>query len=314
MTHYGYIKRLAVSEYKTQNRGGKGITAHKTKEQDFVENMFICSTHDDIMFFTSFGKVYKIKAYEIPEAERFSRGRAIINLLQLSEGEKVTAVIPLTENVKGYIIMATKDGYIKKTALKEFESIRKVGKIAISLEEGDELISVQLTVGYDEIILASRRGKCIRFSEEDVRAMGRDTRGVRSMILDKGDYIVDMAVIKNDCLILTVTENGYGKRSELTDYRLQSRAGKGVKAGIFNQKTGWLVNLKLISEENDVMVISDNGTIIRIKAEDISIFGRDTQGVRIMKLNNGSKVCSVAVTPAQEDEQEEEQEQEQQEE
>ena len=302
MTHYGYIKRLSSSEYKTQNRGGKGITAHKTKEEDFVSDMFICSTHDDILFFTNFGKVYRIKAYEIPEAERYARGRAIINLLQLGDGEKVTAVIPLTENVKGYIVMATRKGLIKKTSLDQFENIRKVGKIAISLTENDELISVQLTVGYDEIILASHHGKCIRFSEGDVRPMGRDTQGVKSMTLEKDDYIVDMAVIKNDCLILTVTENGYGKRTYLEDYRLQSRAGKGVKAGTFNKKTGWLVNLKLISDNNDVMIISDNGTIIRIKAKDISVFGRDTQGVRIMKMTEGSKVCSIAVTPQEEDE------------
>lgn len=301
MTHYGYIKRLAASEYKTQNRGGRGVAAHKTKEEDFVENMFVCSTHDDILFFTNFGKVYRIKAYELPEGERQAKGRAIINLLQLNEGEKVSAVIPLTEGTKGFIMMATRQGLIKKTSLTEFESIRKVGKIAISLTEGDELISVQLTVGYDEILIASHYGKCIRFSEDDVRAMGRDTQGVKSMKLDGDDYIVDMTVLKNNYQMLTVTENGYGKRCELEDYRLQSRAGKGVKAGTFNDKTGWLVNLKLISEQDDVMVISDNGTIIRIRAKDISVFGRDTQGVRIMRITDGGKVCSVAVTPAQEE-------------
>ncbi len=301
MTHFGYVKRLAVSEYRTQNRGGRGVTAHKTKEEDFLENMFICSTHDDILFFTSMGKVYRIKAYEVPEAERHSKGRAIINLLQLAENEKVTAVIPLNEGTKGYIMMATRKGIIKKTSLSEFESIRKVGKIAISLNEDDELISVQLTVGYDEILIASRMGKCIRFSEEDVRPMGRDTQGVRSMKLDDDDFIVDMTVLKNNCHILTVTENGYGKRTELEDYRLQSRAGKGVKAGVFNQKTGWLVNLKLINEENDVMIISDNGTIIRIRAKDVSVFGRDTQGVRIMRIGEGEKVVGVAVTPAGEE-------------
>lgn len=302
MTHYGYVKRLAVTEYKTQHRGGRGVTAHKTKEEDFLENMFVCSTHDDILFFTNMGKVYRIKAYEVPEAERYAKGRAIINLLQLTEGEKVSAVIPLTEGTKGYIMMATRKGLIKKTSLTEFESIRKVGKIAISLNEGDELISVQLTVGYDEILIASRLGKCIRFSEEDVRPMGRDTQGVRSMKLDDEDFIVDMTVMKNNCEVLTVTENGYGKRTDLNDYRLQSRAGKGVKAGVFNKKTGWLVNLKLISKDNDCMIISDNGTIIRIGAKGISMFGRDTQGVRIMRLAEGEKVVCVAVTPGAEEE------------
>ena len=309
MTHYGYIKRLAVTEYKTQNRGGRGVTAHKTKEEDFVENMFISSTHDDILFFTNKGKVYRIKAYEVPEAERYAKGRAIINLLQLSESEKVSAVIPLVENTKGYIMMATRKGLIKKTSLTEFESIRKVGKIAISLNEDDELISVQLTVGYDEILIASNLGKCIRFSEQDVRPMGRDTHGVKSMKLDGDDYIVDMTVVKDDYQVLTVTENGYGKRTELLDYRLQSRAGKGVKAGIFNKKTGRLVNLKLINEDEEIMIISDNGTIIRIRAKDISTIGRDTQGVRIMRINDDAKVVSVAVTPPQEDETEEETEQ-----
>jgi DNA gyrase subunit A len=302
MTHFGYIKRLAASEYKAQNRGGRGVTAHKTKEEDFLENMFICSTHDDLLFFTNKGKVYRIKAYEVPEAERHAKGRAIINLLQLSEGEKVTAVIPLNQNKKGFIMMATRKGLIKKTSLDEFENIRKVGKIAISLNENDELISVQLTVGYDEILIASRYGKCIRISEQDVRAMGRDTQGVRSMKLDGDDYIVDMTVLKNNCHILTVTENGYGKRTPLEDYRLQSRAGKGVKAGVFNEKTGWLVNLKLIAEDNDAMIISDSGTIIRIRAKDVSVFSRDTQGVRIMRIGEGEKVVSVAVTPSQEQE------------
>ena len=305
MTHYGYIKRLPTTEYRAQHRGGKGITAHRPKEEDFVENMFVTCTHDNLLFFTNFGKVYSIKAYEVPEAERTARGRAIVNLLQLSEGEKVNAVIRINEEMRGNLIMATKRGLIKKTALDEFSSIRKVGKIAISLVEGDELISVQLTCGRDEILVASSAGKCIRFSEEDVRLMGRDTQGVKSMKIDEDDYIVDMTVIRDGCEILTVSQNGYGKRTDLEDYRLQSRAGKGIKAGTFNKKTGRLVNMKQIMPDDDIMVIADNGTIIRMRAKEVSKIGRDTQGVRMMKMKNeGSSVVCVAVAQPEPEEEE----------
>ena len=228
MTHLGYVKRLPVAEYHTQRRGGKGVTAHKPREEDFVENMFVTNTHDDLLFFTNRGKVYCIKGYEIPEAERTARGRAIVNILQLENGEKVTAVIPRKEDSQGNLIMATRNGLIKKTDLAEFESIRKTGKIAISLTEDDELIGVDMTTGYDEILMASHEGKCIRFAEEEVRQMGRDTMGVRSIKLDEGDYVVDMAIARNGVEVLTVSENGFGKRSDLVDYRLQSRAGKGI--------------------------------------------------------------------------------------
>ena len=305
LTHFGYVKRVPVSEYKTQHRGGKGVTAHKPKEEDFVSNMFVSSTHDDILFFTDKGKVYSLKGYYIPEAQRSARGRAIVNLLQLSDNEKVRAMIPLKEGFEGYIIMATKNGLIKKTNITEFASIRKVGKIAISILENDELISVGLTYGNNEIITASHEGKCIRFHENDVRAMGRDTQGVRSMELNDGDYVVDMSVIKPDCEVITMTEKGYGKRSSLDDYRLQSRAGKGVKAGVFNDKTGKLVSLKLVSENEDIMVITSNGTIIRIASTEISQFGRDTQGVRLMRIDD-SNVSRIAITDKEDEESSEE--------
>jgi DNA gyrase subunit A len=295
MTHFGYVKRQPVSEYRAQHRGGRGITAHKPKEEDFVENMFICSTHDDILFFTNFGKVYSLKGYFIPEAQRTARGRAIVNLLQLSDNEKVRAMIPLKAGFEGFIVMATKNGLIKKTNVTEFASIRKVGKIAISIVDNDELISVGLTNGDNEIITASHEGKCIRFHEKDVRPMGRDTQGVKSMELNDGDFVVDMCVIKDNCEVITMTENGYGKRSDLEDYRLQNRAGKGVKAGVFNAKTGKLVNLKLVSEDEDIMVITSNGTIIRISASEITKIGRDTQGVRLMRIDN-SMVSNIALT------------------
>ena len=305
LTHFGYVKRVPVAEYRTQRRGGKGVTAHKPKEEDFVDNMFVTSTHDDILFFTDKGKVYSIKGYMVPEGQRTARGRAIVNLLQLTDGEKVKAMIPLKADTEGYIVLATKNGLIKKTALQEFASIRKTGKIAISITDGDELISVQLSSGSDEILIASREGKCIRFSENDVRAMGRDTQGVKSMTLNQGDIVVDMAVIKENCEVITMTENGYGKRSDIEDYRLQSRGGKGVKAGVFNAKTGKLVNLKLVSSEEDIMIITDNGTIIRVAAQDISKISRDTQGVRIMRIDD-SAVRKIAITPKTEEDSTEE--------
>lgn len=299
MTHLGYIKRLPVSEYHTQKRGGKGVTAHKPREEDFVENMFITNTHDDLLFFSNKGKVYCIKGYEVPEAERTARGRAIVNLLQLDNGEKVTAVIPRKENSEGNLFMATKNGLVKKTNLAEFQSIRKTGKIAISLLDGDELIGVDMTSGSDEILMASHEGKCIRFKEEDVRPMGREAQGVRSMKLDGDDYVVDMAVVREGLEVLTVSENGFGKRSDIEDYRLQSRAGKGIKAGVFNAKTGKLVNLKLINPENDVMLIANNGVVIRVRANDISKIGRDTLGVRIMKFKGEAQVVCVSESPVE---------------
>ena len=302
LTHLGYVKRVPVADYKTQHRGGKGVMAHKPKEEDFVDNMFVSSTHDDILFFTDRGRVYSIKGFFIPEAQRTARGRAIVNLLQLSEGEKVCAMLPLKQGADGYMMLATKNGLIKKTALSEFASIRKVGKIAISIVEGDELISVQLSSGENDVIVATHEGKCIRFAETDVRAMGRDTQGVKSIELSGDDYVIDMSVINGDPEVITMTENGYGKRSSLEDYRTQNRGGKGVKAGVFNAKTGKLASLKLVSSEQDVMIITNNGTIIRVSSSDISKIGRDTLGVRIMRIDEGTKVSKIALTPKSEEE------------
>ncbi len=307
MTHTGYVKRLPVNEYHAQRRGGMGITAHRPKEEDFVENMFVTCTHDDLMFFTNMGRVYRIKAYEVPEAERTARGRAIVNLLQLQPDEKVNAVIPVKENSdhSGYLMLATKGGLVKRTAFAEFESIRKVGKIAITLNEGDELISVQILEDGDEILLAASSGKCIRFAATSVRPTGRGSMGVRSIRMDDdSDRVVDMAVIRKDCEqeVLTVSSLGYGKRSDIDEYRLQSRAGKGTLAGKFGETTGELVNLKLIDPSDDVMLIADNGIIIRIRAEEISKISRNTKGVRIMKMKGDSKVVCVAVAPPEPDE------------
>ncbi len=301
MTHTGYIKRQPLSEYKAQKRGGMGITAHKPKDEDFVEKMFICSSHADILLFSTKGKVYSIKAYDIPEAQRQARGRAVVNLVQIEQDEKITSIIPVEDCENGYIAMATKNGYIKKTAVSEFASIRKVGKIAIKINPEDELISVMFTNGTNELIIASREGKCIRFSETEVRPLGRDTQGVKAMSLNPEDKLVDMLVVNEECDVLTLTSNGFGKRSSFDDYRLQGRAGKGVKAGVFNEKTGYLVNLKLVNDDNDIMVISSNGTVIRMHAKDISKIGRNTQGVRIMRLKDGF-VATVAVTNTENDE------------
>ncbi len=300
LTHFGYVKRLPVSEYRTQHRGGRGVTAHKPKEEDFIDNMFVCSSHDDILFFTDLGKVYSMKGFYIPEAQRTARGRAIVNLLQLAPNEKVCAMLPLKKDTEGFMVLATKNGLIKKTSLTEFANIRKTGKIAISILEGDELISVQLTTGESEIIMASHEGKCIRFSEKDVRPTGRDTQGVKGLEIGNDDYLVDMCVVKEDCEIITMTENGYGKRSDVDDYRLQQRSGKGVKAGNFNEKTGKLVSLKFVNSEEDIMVITTAGTIIRVASQDISKIGRDTQGVRIMRIED-SCVSKIAISPKEDE-------------
>ncbi len=300
MTHGGYIKRFPVAEYRAQNRGGVGITAHRPKEDDFVEQMFVCSTHKPILLFSNFGKVYSVKGYEIPEANRTARGRAIVNIVQLNAGEKIAAILPVLEQGHGYLVMATKNGVIKKTAMREFAHILRSGKIAIKIVDGDELISVQFAGGKDEIVVASRSGKCIRFSEKDVRPMGRDTVGVRAMNLSKGDEVVDMLVLREGYDILTVSENGYGKRTDPEDYRLQSRGGKGIKAGVFNEKTGKLVNMKLVNDDLDVMLVTSAGIVIRMHAETISHIGRNTRGVRLMNVRGGV-VATVAITEKDEE-------------
>ena len=295
ITHSGYIKRLPVDEYKAQGRGGKGITAHRPKDEDFVEKMFVCNTHDLILLFSSKGKVYSIKGYEIPEANRTARGRALVNIVQLDQGEKIETVLPVLENGEGYLIMATEKGLIKKTHTNEFKRIPKNGKIAIKLQEEDRLISVQFVSGENEILIASRQGKCIRFAETDVRPTGRGTQGVKAITLNKEDIVVDMLIVDDTQDIFTLTSLGYGKRTKIEDYRLQSRGGKGIKAGVFNEKTGELVNMKLVTDENDIMIITTGGTIIRMHADTISCIGRATRGVRVMNVKD-SFVATVDVT------------------
>ncbi|MBO4554288.1 MAG: DNA gyrase subunit A, partial [Clostridia bacterium] len=299
MTHGGYIKRMPVAEYKAQHRGGVGITAHKAKDEDFVEKIFTCNTHERIMFFTNFGKVFTLKAYEIPEAARTARGRAAVNLLQLEPGEKIQSFMWAPEDKAGlFLMLATKKGLIKKTPLEEFDSIKRNGKIAIKFNEEDELIDAMITSGNDECLIASSEGMCIHFNEKDVRPVGRTAMGVKAMNLGKGATLVALAIVKPGSEILTVTHNGYGKRTAIEEYPLQGRAGKGVKAGVFNEKTGNVVSLRVLPEDMDIMMITDNGIIIRVEADEISRIGRATQGVRIMKLKDDNvKVMATALTP-----------------
>ena len=304
ITHNGYIKRMPVDEYKAQRRGGVGVSAHKTKEEDFVENVITTSTHDNILFFSNKGKVYRAKGYQIPEASKGAKGRAIVNLLNLEPGEVINAYVPVPKESEGYLMMATKQGLIKKTTLDEFVRINNNGKKAITFaSEDDELISVQLTRGDEQIIMASSGGKCIRFAEEDVRATGRSSMGVKSIRLDKGEVVVDMAIVKEDCEVLTITENGYGKRTDLEEYRVQGRAGSGIKVGVLNDKTGNVVNLKLVNPlTDDVMIIADNGIIIRVKADEISKIGRNTQGVKVMRMKDAkAKVVAFTIVPHQDE-------------
>ena len=303
LTHGGYIKRMPVTEYKSQHRGGKGVIGHKTKEEDVVSSIFLCSTHDNLMCFSNSGRVYTLKGYEIPEAQKMGKGRAFVNLLPLAQEERITTIIAIKEDIEnGYLLMATKQGMIKKTKVEEFAQIRKNGKIAISLNDGDQLINTYFTDGTREIIMASNNGKCIRFNEGDIRVTGRGSMGVKSIKLGEGEYIVDMSVIEPDCDMLTISELGYGKRSSEDEYRLQSRNGKGIKAGIFNEITGNLVNLKQIKEDNDILLIADDGQIIRVHAKEINKIGRNTKGVKVMNLGKKSKIVNVVVVPSEEEE------------
>ena len=296
LTHFGYVKRVTADTYRAQKRGGKGITGMTTREEDYAEHIFVTSTHTDLMFFTSRGRVFRKTCYEIPEAGRTAKGTAIVNLLQLDGGEKVTTVIPVKEGARGMLVMTTRNGVIKKTELGEFENIRASGLIAVTLRGDDELIGVALTDGTKELLLGTRGGMSIRFHESDVRPMGRSAMGVKAMELDEGDEIVSMSVVDEDSQVLTISENGYGKRTEVREYRVQSRGGKGIKAMQLTDKTGRLAALMLAHEDEDVMMISDDGTIIRTAVADISTQSRSTQGVRMMRLAEGSRVVAVTAT------------------
>ncbi len=297
VSHTGYIKRNAVSLYRAQRRGGKGKTGMRPKEEDFVERLFIASTHSYILVFTDLGKVYWLNVHEIPQGGRASRGKAIVNLLNLSPEEKVTSILPVKEFTEGkFIVTATQNGTIKKTELMAYANPRSGGIIALTIDEGDRLVSTRLTDGNTDILLASRGGKSIRFSEQDVRSMGRTARGVRGMMLDKGEKIIGMEAVSaaTAATLVTVTENGYGKRTDLEEYRQQSRGGKGIITIKTTARNGKVVDIKLVTEEEDLMLITDRGKVLRTSISDISVIGRNTQGVRLMVLEPSERIVAVA--------------------
>lgn len=306
MTHFGYIKRLPSNTYRSQRRGGKGITALTTREEDFVEQVMVASTHTDLLFFTNQGRVHKLRCYQIPEAGRTAKGTAVVNLLSLAPGEKVTAVIPLPEVPEERegrsLIMATRCGFIKKTKLSEFENIRANGLIAVILREADELVQVALVSGSDDIIIGTRLGKAIRFNEQNVRNMGRATQGVTAIDLAQDDHVINMAVVKAGASVLTITENGYGKRSDPDEYRVINRGGKGIITHELTEKTGALVELRMVEPDEDIMLITSDGVIIRTPVEDIRMAGRATQGVIIMRVAEDVKVVCAAPVPAESEE------------
>jgi DNA gyrase subunit A len=295
ITHFGYVKRLPADTYKSQRRGGKGITGLQTREDDFVEHLFITSTHNYILFFTNKGKMYKLKTYEIPEAGRQAKGTALVNLLQLDPDEKVSAVINIKDFQDGkYLIFMTKHGLVKKTELQEYETSRNTGITAITLLEQDELISVKLTRGTTELITVTREGMSIRFDENDVRSMGRGTQGVKGINLDKDDAVIGMDILEETADLLVISENGFGKRTPLGEYRIQTRGGKGILTSKITSRTGSLVGMKVVKENDEIMLINTSGIIIRINVNEISELGRSTQGVKVMRVDESDSIVSIA--------------------
>jgi DNA gyrase subunit A len=298
----GYIKRLPADTYNVQHRGGRGITGMTTREEDTIENMFVCSSHDYIMLFSNLGRMYRIKAYEIPEGSRTSKGMNLINILPLMQGEKITIILPASElDEEKYIAMVTKKGTIKRTKVSEFRNTRKSGIIAISIDEDDELGFVRMTDGNQNIFIATRNGLAIQFKETDVRAMGRNARGVRAINMREDDKVIDMAITDENTRILTVTETGYGRISSISDYRIQSRGGKGL-INYRTEKFGKVAATIPIGDNDDIIMIASNGIIIRIFSGDISQFARPAKGVRVMRVAEGERILSVALTEHNEEE------------
>ena len=307
LTHLGYIKRVPADTYKAQKRGGRGITGITTRENDFVKDLVMTSTHDYLMFFTNTGKAHKLKAYEVPEATRTARGTPAINFLNLLQRERITAVIPVKDfSEDRYLIAVTKRGHIKKTSMNEFDTKRSTGLIAINLKEDDELIGIKESTGENNIIIVTKKGKCISFSEKDVRPMGRIAGGVRAIKLDKDDEVVAMELVEPKQQLLVVTENGFGKRTPVEDYKIQTRGGKGLltydKAKF--AKTGNLIGAMVVAEEDEVFLINSDGIIIRIRAKEVSVLGRATQGVKIMKVEGETKIVAMAKAIKEEEEEE----------
>jgi DNA gyrase subunit A len=293
VSHQGYIKRNPLSTYRSQRRGGKGLIGMETKEEDFVEQLFIGATHDYMLFFSNLGRLYWLKAFQIPEAGRATRGKPLVNLLSLSDGERITTALPVRQFKEGFLVMFTKKGIVKKTALEEYSNPRGKGIIAITLDEGDELIAVRKTDGKRDLIIGTRNGLSIRFNEEDVRNTGRTSMGVKGIKLMKGDEVVSALVAEEKTAILTVTEKGLGKRSKIEDYPVQHRGGKGVISIKIAERGGKAVGLMQVRDEDEVVMITSSGKIIRTLAKDISLHGRNTQGVRLMDVGE-DKVVSIA--------------------
>jgi len=304
LTHAGYIKRVSTGEYTSQKRGGRGKTGLSTREEDFVKDIFTTSTHDYLLFFTSFGKVYRLKAYRVPDGSRISKGTAIVNLLPIEPNEKVTSIVPIKNFEEGYLTFCTRNGVVKKTPVSQFDTSRKSGLIAIGLRDDDELIAVKKTYDEDEIMIISTKGKSIRFKAEDVRSMGRTASGVRGIKLADYDHVIDMDVVNDSGKILIVSENGYGKRTLLSEYRTQTRGGKGIFTYNVNTKTGDVIGAKIVEDSDDLMIINDNGVLIRIKVSDISVSGRITSGVKLMRTSDESKIVSIAKIQEPEEEEE----------
>ena len=299
LTRFGYIKRSPIDTFKSQRRGGKGITGMTTRDEDFVKEIFTASSHDTLLFFTNKGKLYRLRGYEVPEAGRTAKGTAIVNLLSLDADEKVTAIMPIQNFAEGkYLLFATKAGLIKKTALTEYNSSRKTGLQAINLKDDDEVIGVRLTDGEDNVVLVTRKGMCITFDEKDVRSVGRVSQGVIGIRLDQDDEVIGMESILSNSksTLLAITENGFGKRTELDEYRVQIRGGKGVITYKITPKTGELVGIKIVNDDDDIMMITDTGTIIRLNVKEVSVLGRSTQGVTLMRTNEGKVVSLEKIT------------------
>lgn len=306
LTHFGYIKRLPIDTYKSQRRGGKGIAAVTTREEDFVERLIITSTHDYLLFFTNKGKVYKLNVYEIPEAKRQAKGTAIVNLLQLEQDEQIAATIAIDREWQHqYLVMATKKGIIKKTQLNQFENTRRSGLIAISIREDDELISVRPVNSGQEIIMITAKGMAIRFEEKEVRDMGRSAMGVKGISLAEEDEVVAMEIAEDGKDLLVVCEKGFGKRTDLDQYRLQSRGGKGVRTYNVTEKTGFLVGAKIVTDDDEILLITNDGIVIRLNVDNISRMGRNTKGVTLMKTDENKSIVSIAQIPKHEENEEE---------
>jgi DNA gyrase subunit A len=303
ISHEGYIKRNPATSYRSQRRGGKGVVGATTREEDFVEHLFVSSTHSFLLFFTTRGRVHWVKVHEIPQGGRTAKGKAIVNLLPLKEGEKISAYLPVREfQEESFVVFATRKGLVKKTELMAYANPRRDGIIALALEEDDEVIGVRLTDGRQEILLSTKQGQAIRFSEDEVRPTGRGTYGVKGITLENGDAVVSLEILNKEATLLTVSSGGYGKRSEIEEYRLQSRGGNGIITMRTTDKTGEVIGVRQVTDEDHLMLVTDSGRIIRLRVAELRVIGRNTQGVRLLNVSPDERVASLALLAEKEDE------------